>query len=185
MLSLFRSLLYLYPRAYRYEFNEEMLAVLCEVQTEMQKKGTLAQIIFLAQEAGGLLFGALQEHLRTLTRFHGKAISSLGRFAMRSEFKFPKATVLLMALILAGILLAIHKAKAIQASVAYANPQVGPIHSTQQFMLLPTLLVVLAGACIAGAIGWAFFFALRRTGMHRLSNVDSSSRQHSGGTLSI
>jgi len=79
---------------------------------------------------------------------------------MRSEFRFPKATVTLMTVILLAIFLAIDKAKAIQASIPYANPQVGPIHPTQQLMLLPTLLFVLAGACVTAALGWGILFAL-------------------------
>ena len=92
---------------------------------------------------------------------------------MRSEFRFPKAAVLLMTIILGAILVAIDRARAIQASVPYANPHVGPIKSSG-ITVLPTLLAVLLGACVAGAIGWAVAFALRRSGTHRFSEMNPS-----------
>lgn len=64
---------------------------------------------------------------------------------MRSEFRFPKATVALMLLILAGVLIAIDKARSIQSSLPYSNPHVGPIHDVY-FTALPSLLLAFVGA---------------------------------------
>ena len=94
---------------------------------------------------------------------------------MRSEFRFPKATAPLMAIILALIVVAIEKAKAIQASLPHTNPHVGPIQPAQ-FTLFSTLVVVLAITCAAGLLGWAILFALRRSGLHRLSEFNPSER---------
>ena len=185
MRPLYNFLLGLYPAAYRGEYGEEMLAVLYEVQTEIQKRGPLGQIVSSGWEVAGLLFGALREHLRVITGSAPRAIFFPRRFTMRSEFRFPKAVVTLMAVILLAIFLAIDKAKAIQASIPYANPQVGPIHPTQQLMLLPTLLLVLAGACVTAALGWGILFALHRSGVHRFTDVDASSRPRSSRSLLI
>ena len=87
---------------------------------------------------------------------------------MRSEFRFPKATVALMTVILAAVVWTIEKAKAISASVPHTNPPIVPV-PTVQFTIVPTLLVVTAMAVAAGALGWAALFALRRSGMQRLS----------------
>ena len=103
---------------------------------------------------------------------------------MRSEFRFPKATVALMTLILAGVLVAIDKARAIQASGPYANPHVGPILSVR-FAILPSLVFTLLGACAAGGIGWTVLFALHRSGVQRLSEVDPSGEQGAGTKSSI
>jgi hypothetical protein len=176
MLRLYRSLLYLYPPAYRSEFADEMMLVLSEVQKEIGQHTALTRIAFEGREAMGLLCGALHEHLRMITSSYGMFPSR--RIRMRSEFRFPKAAVALMALILIAVLMAIDKAKSIQASVPYANPQVGPIRP-EEFTLVPTLLIVLVGACIAGAIGWGVLFALRRSGIHRLAEVNPSHRQQS------
>ena len=103
---------------------------------------------------------------------------------MRSEFRFPKAAVSLMTILLVAIIMTIEKAKAIQGSIPSANPQVGPIHPGH-VTILPAFLIALVGACVAGAIGWTVLFALRRSGVQRLSNVNPSSGPRPGGGLSI
>jgi hypothetical protein len=92
---------------------------------------------------------------------------------MHSEFRFPKATPILMALILAGTVLAIEKAKAISASLPHINPPVGPIQP-ERLTFLPPVLLMFAAAYAAGLIGWAILFALKRSGMHRLSGMEGS-----------
>jgi putative effector of murein hydrolase LrgA (UPF0299 family) len=183
MLALYRLMLYLYPAAYHGEYGEEMLEVLSEVQTEMRSKSALAGVGCAAREAAGLLYGALQEHLRPLTAAQDRGRFSFlflgGRVAMRSEFRFPKATVGLMLVILAAVMFTIEKAKAISASIPHANPSVGHIHPSQ-ITILPMLLVALASAIGAGVIGWAILFALRRSGIQQLSEVNPSAGQGSG-----
>src|ERR1700758_4508757 len=103
MPALYRSLLRLYPGTYRREFADEMMDVLSEVQAETRKRGVLARGLCATHEAGGLLYGALQEHLQSITGSYDRGMCSsmfsLRRFAMRSEFRFPKATVGLMMVI--------------------------------------------------------------------------------------
>src|SRR2546422_1671295 len=100
MLALYRSLLYLYPAAYRCEYGEEMMDVLSEVQEESGKRSAVEQVFCTAHEAGGLLYGAVREHFWSITGSHDRrmfsSIFSSGRFSMRSEFRFPKATLTLM-----------------------------------------------------------------------------------------
>jgi hypothetical protein len=182
MLALYRSLLYLYPSAYRWEYGDEIIGVLAEVQAETRKRSVLAQVSGATHEAGGLLYGALREHLRSVTGSSGGemflSMFLSRRFKMRSEFRFPKATVTLMTIILAVVVIAIEKAKAISASVPHASVQVGPIQT--QFTIVPTLLVVLFGTMVVGVLGWAVFFAMRRSGVHRLSEMNPSTGQRSG-----
>ncbi len=117
MLSLYRSLLRLYPSSYRDEFGEEMMAVLFEVQAQIGTKGWMTRAVSYARTRPegycAALSGSTSDPLLIPTVaecFHR------GGSAMRSEFRFPKATVTLMAIILAGILMAIDKARAIQAA---------------------------------------------------------------------
>jgi hypothetical protein len=179
MLTITRYLLYLYPSAYRDEYGEEMMAVFYEVQAEMGKKGSMVRAVVCVREVGGLLRGALREHARSIVGPYVGSMFPSRRVTMRSEFRFPKATVILMAIILGGVIVAIDKARAIQASIPYANPHVGPIHRAQ-FSVLPSLLLTLVGACVAGAIGWAILFSLHRSGAQRFSELDPSRGQHSG-----
>ncbi len=186
MLALYRSLLYLYPAAYRCEYGEEMMDVLSEVQTETRNRSALARVLSGAHEAGGLLYGALREHFWSITGSHDRRMFSSmfpsmflsGRFAMRSEFRFPKATMALMTVILAAVMFTIEKARAISVSIPHANPPVGPIHPTQA-MIVQALLATLIWAIGAGAIGWAILFALHRTGVQQLSEMNPSAEQRS------
>ena len=96
---------------------------------------------------------------------------------MHSEFRFPKATAFLMTVILAGTVLAIEKATAIRASVRdVIPPHVGPIQP-EHFTFMPTIALMLAGAYAVGLIGWAILFALKRSGVHRLSEMEDSAGQ--------
>ena len=173
MLALYRSLLLLYPAQYRQEYGPEMIAVFMEAQSDARTRGPLSRLAFAGGEVRGLLYGAFCEHLRKLTGFDGRPVFSSRRFNMRSEFRFPKATVSLMVIILAGVLVAIDKAKAIQQSALYSHSEVGPIHATQPLMLLPTLLIILTGACAVAVIAWGILFAFQRSGSHRLSGIGS------------
>jgi hypothetical protein len=170
MLSFCRYLLYLYPPAHRLEYGEEMVAVLRERQAESWNSGVAARWVFWTREIAGLLYGALQEHVRALTSFHPWAVFPLRRFGMRSEFRFPKATAWLMMVVLAAIAVAIEKAKAIQESLAVTHPVAGPIQPAQ-FTVIATFAVVLVSGCVVGAVGWAVLFALRRSGVQRLSDL--------------
>jgi len=171
MLALYRSLLYLYPSGHRREFCEEMTAVFEAAKKEAWQRGVAGRVMFCARELGGLAGGALEEHVRVIggSDFFQMFGSEFGsrRLRMRSEFRFPKATVALMTVILAAVVWTIEKAKAISASVPQTSTQVGPI--SVQFTIVPTLLVVLAMAVGVGALGWAVVFALRRSGMQRFS----------------
>ena len=178
MLSLYRSLLYLYPRAYRLEYADEMLSVLSEVQHELQKNSAVRKTVLCAQEAGGLLAGALREHLHALTGSYYPMLSPR-RITMRSEFRFPKTVVVLMIVVLAAVLAAIDKARSIMLSVPHTSQPVGPIKEAE-FTTVPTMLIALAGACLAGLLGWAIVFTLRRSGIQRFSQVNPSQNQRTG-----
>jgi len=177
MFSLYRCLLRLYPSPHRREYGEEMTAVFCEVRTAMEKKGAVTRGIFWLREIRGLVHGAFAEHVRSWAGSHSWALLPTRRFTMHSEFRFPKATPILMALILAGTVLAIEKAQAISASLPHINPPVGPIQP-ERLTFLPPVLLMFAVAYAAGLIGWMILFALKRSGMHRLSQVqDSAGRE--------
>lgn len=92
---------------------------------------------------------------------------------MRNGFRFPKTTIVFMALILGCVVWAIKKGEDIAASLPHVSPPIGPIqpaHST----LLPPIALYLAVFYLAGLIGWAILFALHRSGMHRLDEISSA-----------
>jgi hypothetical protein len=173
--SIYRSLLRLYPAPHRKRFGDEMVAVFGEMETEIVSKSMVERMAFWVRETAGVLSGALHEHWRAL------GCDAIGlwfpqrRFTMHTEFRFPKATAVLMAIILGGVMLAIQKGESISASLQGAvSPPIGPIHPVHS-VLLGGIVMGFVFFYAAGLIGWAILFAMRRSGVHRLDDT-------SGGT---
>lgn len=172
MLKVYRSLLRLYPAFHRERFGEEMIAVFGDRQAETVSKGRMAQVGFCVREAAGVVGGALQEHWRALgDKLGGENVwlwFPTRRFTMRTEFRFPKVTAVLMAIILGGVMLAIQKGEAISTSLrGEASPPIGPIHPVHS-VLVGGIVLGFVFFYAAGMIGWAILFAMRRSGVHRL-----------------
>jgi len=87
---------------------------------------------------------------------------------MRPEFRFPRSTISLMLVILVGVVLTIQKAKTIQVKYG-ADSSIVPVWST----LPQSLMVMFIAVCAVALAGWAILFALRRSGVHRLANVQT------------
>jgi hypothetical protein len=176
MLALYQTLLRLYPSSHRQQFAEEMIAVFRDVDADARKKGIVATARLYSREISGLLRGALAEHARRILGTRVPFPLSPRRFTMRSQFRFPKTTAFLMTVILAGVVLAIEKAEAIRASVPDVNPHVGPIQPAH-LTILATMVLMFLVVYIAGAVGWVVLFALRRSGVHRLSQMPPTPEQ--------
>lgn len=163
MLNLYRCLLYLYPRFYRRQFGGEMITVFGELQAAGRADKIPARIWFFAREIAGVVSGALRQHMVAV--FGPQAWDPLRRLKMHSNFRFPRSTVFLMLVILAGVILSIREAKSIVTT--YGGAAGIPVWST-----LPGFTAMLFAIVAAVAvIGWAILFALKRSGVHRLSNV--------------
>jgi hypothetical protein len=169
-LTLYEGLLRLYPTAYRQQFGEEMIAVFRQVDADTCDQGLIATLRFYVREISGLFRGALTEHARGILGNHVSFPLTPRRFTMRSEFRFPKSTTALMVIILAGVVLAIEKARAIHASLPETNPQLPPIRP-EHFTFFPAIAQMFIFFYAAGLLGWVILFALRRSGMHRLSEL--------------
>ncbi len=170
MVRAYEKLLWLYPAEHRREFGEEMCGVFLEMRGEIDGAGSIARAAFFVREFAGLVSGAAREHLRGFGVFHVSGLLSTRRFNMRNGFRFPKATAILMTIILMGLIVAIRKGEAIANSLPHVNPQIGPIaagHST----LLPPIALFFAFFWLLGFAGWAILFALHRSGVHRLDDL--------------
>jgi hypothetical protein len=168
MLTLYRCLLYAYPNAYRREYAAEMVVVFSEAKQALPNKPVCQRVSFCARELTGLLCGALREQLYALLGLHGW--NPFRRFDMRPEFRFPRSTVFLMTLVLAGVVLAIEKATNIELKYGGTLGTVWPALPMFFLFMLLTMSVLAASV-------WALMFALRRTGMHRLANIQFRSGQ--------
>jgi len=167
MLAVYRTLLYLYPIHHRREFGEEMLTVFQEVWAG--DKGFITQTVISTREFTGLLKGAFLEHLRGLTTRQVQLPLSPWRFTMRNGFRFPKSTAILMTIILAGVVLTIKRGEDIANSLPPVSQPVAPIHPMHITLLSP-IVVLFVGFWVAGLVGGAILFAVRRS---RLSTEQS------------
>lgn len=168
MIRLYRKLLALYPVEYRRQFGEEMVDVFLDVRADKEREGTMVQTAFCVREMIGLVNGALRERLRSIGAKSGLSLYTR-RLVMRDGFRFPKTTAVLMTIILAGIALAIEKARVIQASYSHGTPLV-PLE-TARFTFFPTLALLLVVFYALGLAGWGILFALHRSGVHRLDEM--------------
>jgi hypothetical protein len=164
MLSFYRWLLYLYPSLCRREFADEMISVFRDAHADVSAGSVKERISFRVRETLGLLAGAVREHTRILGG-SDQSISFRG-FDVRPEFRFPRSTVFLMSIIFAGVILAMEKANTIQVKYAAGA---GSIWPSLPWFLGFTLLFT----CAAAMVGWGILFALRRTGVHRLANIQA------------
>jgi hypothetical protein len=168
--NLYRKLLRLYPEFHRAQFAKEMLAVYSDMRSEAVAKGSRPRSAFYIRETAGVLSGALQEHWRALGCDPVWFLLPVRRLTMRSQFRFPKMTPVLMMIILAGVVSAIQRGEAISyyfPNVSKTTAPLGPLHSN----LLPGVVLGLAIFYIAGMLGWVILFAMRRSGVHRLDGT--------------
>lgn len=170
MFTLYRKLLALYPAQHREQFGEEMADVFR--QAEQSSVGLIVRGRFYLKELAGILQGALREHVRILVG--GDAALSLytRRLTMHNGFRFPKTTAVLMTVILAGVVLAIHKGEVIATSLPPFSQPVTPIHPAHSY-LLPGVVAGFLFFYAVGLAGWAILFALRRSGVHRLDEMST------------
>ena len=170
-LNFYRYALRLYPAPHREEFGEEMLAVFRELHTETAAQGLPAKIRLYVREAAGIIGGAMRERWRAGGGDEFSRIFSNRRFTMHTEFRFPKATAVLMTIILGGVILAIQKGESISASLRGAvDPPIGPIHPVHSVMV-GGIVLGFVFFYAAGLIGWTILFAMRRSGLHRMDET--------------
>jgi hypothetical protein len=172
MLRVYRSLLYLYPADYRREFGDEMQCVFQQAEADRAQLSPLSRTALHVREVSGLLSGAVQGHLRSLFGFY--ELLPFRRFNMQPQFRFPRSTVVLMGVILAGVVLAIEKAR-IVVQMKGGLPRGG---AAVWDPMLWSLLSALAAVCVAVAAVWGVLFALRRSGMHRLDSIQPWPERH-------
>lgn len=173
-IGIYRCLLRLYPAFHRERFGEEMATVFGELRTENVSRGLLARGVFYVRETAGIVGGALQEHWRALGGDAAWLWFPTRRVTMRNQFRFPKATAVLMAIILGGVVVAIQKGEAIATSLRDdVSPPIGPIHPVHS-VLLGGIMMGLVFFYTVGLIGWAILFAMRRSGVHRLDETSAA-----------
>lgn len=159
-----------------------MMGVLLEVDADIKKQHGFAQVFAYSRETGGLLRGALHEHMHNMIFPQPGPVFSPRRFAMRSEFRFPKSTVTLMAIILLVVIVTIEKAKAISAAAAHTNANIGLVQPVP-VTIVPTFLIVFAAVGVIAGLSWLMLFALHRSGTQRFAQLSTKAQQGPGTGL--
>jgi hypothetical protein len=122
---------------------------------------------FYARELTGLVIGAIRQHLHV---FLGSPdLDVLRRFAMRPQFRFPRSTITLMLIILAGVILTIEKCA--EVTMKYSGQGVTMWSTAMIFWSFVVFAFLLVGMAAVG--GWAILYALKRSGLHRLNDVQT------------
>jgi hypothetical protein len=170
MLTVYRQLLRLYPVTYRAQFADEMLAVFLDASADIRKQNALRRVMFSGREILGLVSGIWGEHLHLMFGHESGFSVPKRSFVMRNGFRFPKATAILMTIILAGVIVAIHQGEVIATSLPSFSQPITPIHPAHSY-LLPGVIEGIIFFYGAGLAGWAIMFALRRSGVHRLDEM--------------
>ena len=172
---LYQRLLRLYPADYRMEYGEEMFEVFSQACADVRTPWLRAG--FFGREFTGLLAGALFERIRQLTGNHHWPLYTSRRFRMRDKtWRYSKATIVLMTLILACTVMIIQKAESVALSLPHSNPSLPPIRSLTA-ALSPVFALAILSTAIIAIVVWAILFALRRSGVHRLSDVQTWPQQ--------
>lgn len=158
MMTLYRHFLALYPRAFQYEFGEEMAAVYGEALADNRRRGRLACTRFYVREFAGLISGALAQHLRASELFPLERT-----IAMRNGFRYSWVGISFMAISFVVVLMAMSKA----AAVAAGYSQFPVVNLVRPFA------VCCAVAVAAGVVGWLIALASGRSGEERLAQIET------------
>jgi len=162
--ALYRRLLFLYPAAYRREYADEMACVFLQAHAEIRGESGFARGLFCAREIQGLLVGSLQERVRGL--LDPRSPISWKGGSMESRFRFPRATLVLMLLSLLGVVLSLGEARIVE--MRYGNSVGMPPEWPMLLWIFGRLFLI---ALAAATVVWGIFFALRRSGIHRLEEL--------------
>jgi hypothetical protein len=179
MRALYRWLIYLYPPKFRRDFGEEMNCVFADASAAAARAGFARQLTFAAHEIAGILRGAIEEQIRSISglSFVSRRIAMTSN---RSRFRFPVAGIVLMVLSFAGLVLAIRYARDIAISFAgttYAFQ--GQVHAYQPERISVLLMfgVGFGATLVCAVVVWAVLFAMHRSGVHRLSDAQTWPQQ--------
>jgi len=156
MIVLYQSLLWLYPPQHRFTFGEEMLGVFLDAQAEAKSKGALMTFAFYLHELRGLLCEAAHERMRAWASDRGWTLPER-RLYMQKERCFPSISIICKAIVLLGVLEIIFR---------------------EEGRLLYGFAFGFAIAWGVGLAVWAVVYAMRRSGVQRLSEVQTWPQAH-------
>ena len=175
MRGLYHWLLYLYPQEFRREFGEEMDWVLADASSAVSGLGRMKQSMFVAHEVAGILCGALQERVRTISAL-GLVSRRIGMSSRRMRFRFPVAGIGFMVLSLGVVLVAIRNAREISQKFAghvYVFGGHSYYYEPSSLSFMQTFGFVFGTTLVLTVVVWAVLHLTHRSGVHRLSDAQT------------
>jgi hypothetical protein len=156
MIALYQSLLMLYPPRHRSMFGEEMLGVFGDAQAEAKRKGDWETLTFYLRELRGFLCEAARERVSAWAGDRGWSLPGR-RLYMRKERCFPSIAIVCKVIVLMAVLEIIFR---------------------EEGRLLYGCAFGFAIAWGVGLAVWAVGYAMRRSGVQRLSEVRTWPQAH-------
>jgi len=175
MHRLYAWLLRLYPEEFRRQFGEEMLLVFNDMRVAAARGGLAGQINFALHEAGGMVCGAVAQHFRSISGLDGIS-RRIAMLSKPSRFRFPIAAIALMTFSFAGVVFAIHNARAVAFSLAGTTyMRHGQLYTYQPegLSFMQTFGFAFGVTAVCALAVWAVLHTLHRSGVHRLSEAQT------------
>jgi len=180
VVSIYRSLLKLYPEEHRLAFAEEMFGVFRDARAELEQKTVRERMAFYLREITGLMLGVARERIRELHCCDSKIGGIMDH---RSECRFPPFAIVMMTIVFLIVVELIAKGEGLSHYLFRMYTVSGQhVAGTREhwdlgksfgqwpshYGLLSGVVMVFLLAWGAGVAAWAIAYLLRRTGTQRL-----------------
>ena len=187
-MTLYAALLKLYPRRHRMVFAEEMLDVFLAAQADAMRTSFAGYAAFYSRELSGLIVGAAQERVRSLSRNVCSISKFGGTMNHYSRCRFPKFAILMMAVVFVILLEIIAKGDGLSHYLFHLYTANGQLvigaqehwdlgksvrHWPSNYRLISGIAVGFLIAWAAGLAAWSVAYLLRKTGAQRLGEFQS------------
>ncbi len=175
MRTFYQWLLRLYPAEFRRRFADEMLLVYGDASAAAACRGFGSEISFIVHEFTGMVCGALGEHIRSVSELHSLS-RRIAMISRNKRFRFPVAAITLMTFSFAGIVFAIHNARAVAFALAgQTYMRHGQLYTYQPegLSFTQTFGFAFGLTLLCAVVVWAVLHTLHRSGVHRLEEAQT------------
>lgn len=179
MRRIYEWLLRLYPAEFRCRFADEMLLVYGDARAAAARRGLGSELSFIVHEFTGMVCGAVGEHIRSVSGVHSLS-RRVAMISRNTRFRFPVAAIALMVFSFAGIVFAIHNARAIAFALAgQTYMRHGQLYTYQPegVSFMQTFGFAFGVTLVVAVVVWAVLHTLRRSGVHRLAEAQTWPRE--------
>lgn len=175
MRAFYQWLLRLYPAEFRRRFADEMLLVYCDASAAAARRGLGSEVSFVVHEFTGMVCGAVGEQIRSVSQLHSLS-RRIAMISRNKRFRFPIVAIALMVFSFAGIVFAIHNARAVAFGLAgQTYMRHGQLYTYQPegLSFMQTFGFAFGVTLVVAVVVWAVLHTLHRSGVHRLAEAQT------------